>query len=299
MAEEITPAEIGRADRALHGRMTIACEAARSAGLPGSFRTWEQDGLRAVLVTDPALMFLSTMSGVAPDTVVAAIHLLHDPRWAGISPRLSVQSQWCAAVGPSLRAAGLEQSGERVLAVKRLAAEPVAAGRPGGGAYALQIADAIDIADASAPGDGGVGLEADAQHAFSAVLLAGYQVDGMVAAFISAEHRHPQVSRFLAQERWTPSSHDLRVFRVRERGAPIAAAAMTVHDDVAVLGGAGTVPEHRGRGAQSALLRHRLRKAVGAGCDLAVATAAPGSQSERNLRSVGFEIHRHGLWQQS
>nr|WP_210408070.1 proline--tRNA ligase [Allokutzneria sp. NRRL B-24872] len=54
--------------------------------------------------------------------------------------------------------------------------------------------------------------------------------------------------------------------------------------------------EHRGRGAQSLLLRHRLRTAADAGCALAVATARPGSVSTANLRRAGFRTQRRTTW---
>lgn len=74
------------------------------------------------------------------------------------------------------------------------------------------------------------------------------------------------------------------------------AAAMTIHDDVAVFGGAYTLLACRGRGGQSRLLRHRLRVAAEAGCGLVVATARPDSTSAANLRRAGFDLHRCLAW---
>jgi GNAT superfamily N-acetyltransferase len=111
----------------------------------------------------------------------------------------------------------------------------------------------------------------------------GYRVDGLVASFIAAEHGLASVRRF----------------QLLADGEPIAAAAMTIHDGVAVLGGASTVPAHRGRGAQSRLLTHRLGAARDAGCRLAVATAAVDSPSERNLARAGFTITRREAWQRA
>ena len=73
-------------------------------------------------------------------------------------------------------------------------------------------------------------------------------------------------------------------------GAVVAAGALMMHGGVAVLGGASTVPEARGRGAQGALLRARLRHAAAAGCDLAMMGALPGSASQRNAERQGFRI---------
>ncbi len=73
-------------------------------------------------------------------------------------------------------------------------------------------------------------------------------------------------------------------------GKPIAAGGMTIHQGVACLGGASTVPEGRRQGAQLALLDARLRYAAAQGCDLAMMGALPGSASQRNAERHGFRI---------
>lgn len=72
-------------------------------------------------------------------------------------------------------------------------------------------------------------------------------------------------------------------------GRPLGCASLTIRDGVATLGGMSTVPEARGQGVQTTLIRHRLRIAAASGCDLATSMAAPGSVSERNLLRHGFE----------
>ena len=79
-------------------------------------------------------------------------------------------------------------------------------------------------------------------------------------------------------------------FVVEAEGRSIAAAALAIHDSVAVLAGASTDPAFRGRGAQAALLGSRLRFALDAGCDLAMMGASPGSASQRNGERQGFRI---------
>jgi GNAT superfamily N-acetyltransferase len=71
---------------------------------------------------------------------------------------------------------------------------------------------------------------------------------------------------------------------------PIACGSITVIDGIGWLGGAATLPAHRGRGAQQSLLIDRLHRAHRAGCDLAAATALPGGSSARNLTRVGFDL---------
>ncbi len=247
---------MSRAERALHRRAGLVHEAAIDAGLPGRFRVWDHAGLMAVSATDPLLGFLSTVSGVTPETVPAAIDLMHAPDWNGAAPTLVVSVELGEAAA-LLTAAGLARTGDRLLAVRRLAARP-----------ASTAGARLDVVDA------------DEEGPFLRVLLAGYEVDGAVAAFIRAEHRLPVMRRFLALAGATP----------------IAAAAMTIHGDVAVLGGASTLPAHRGRGAQSLLLRHRRRLAADAGCTLAVATARPESVSAANLSRAGFGLHRRSAW---
>jgi len=75
-----------------------------------------------------------------------------------------------------------------------------------------------------------------------------------------------------------------------DAGKPIATSSLAVHGEVALLAGAATIPEARGRGAQRALLTARLQLAAGLGCTLAVMGAAPGSPSQRNAERSGFRI---------
>jgi hypothetical protein len=71
---------------------------------------------------------------------------------------------------------------------------------------------------------------------------------------------------------------------------PIATGALLIHDGVALLAGASTIPEGRRQGAQLALLESRLNFAAEQGCDLAMMCAAPGSASQRNAERQGFRI---------
>lgn len=73
-------------------------------------------------------------------------------------------------------------------------------------------------------------------------------------------------------------------------GQPIATGALLIHDGVALLAGASTIPEGRNQGAQLALLESRLRHAAEKGCDIAMMCAAPGSASQRNAERQGFRI---------
>ena len=81
-------------------------------------------------------------------------------------------------------------------------------------------------------------------------------------------------------------------------GQAIATAALFMHEGVALLAGASTVPEGRRNGAQLALLDARLRLAVSRGCDIAMMVAAPGSASQRNAERNGFRVaYTRTKWQ--
>jgi GNAT superfamily N-acetyltransferase len=73
-------------------------------------------------------------------------------------------------------------------------------------------------------------------------------------------------------------------------GTPAGGAGLGINDGVAQLAGSATLPEHRRRGIQSALLAARLRDAAAAGCDLAVVTTQPGSKSQQNVQRRGFHL---------
>lgn len=81
-----------------------------------------------------------------------------------------------------------------------------------------------------------------------------------------------------------------RCFAAECDGVMAAAGVLAVHDGVALLAGASTRPAYRRRGAQSALLRARLRQARADGCDLVMMCAAPGSASQRNAERRGFRV---------
>jgi GNAT superfamily N-acetyltransferase len=75
------------------------------------------------------------------------------------------------------------------------------------------------------------------------------------------------------------------------RGGEIAGgASLRMADGVAQLCGAATLPAHRRRGVQSALLDARLAAAARAGCELAVVTTLPGSKSQHNVMRRGFSL---------
>src|SRR5262249_17417236 len=91
-------------------------------------------------------------------------------------------------------------------------------------------------------------------------------------------------------QRANAESQAIDVFLAELDGRPIATAALVIHDGVALLAGASTIPSGRKQGAQNALLDHRLWFAADRGCDIAMMCAAPGSGSQRNAERNGFRI---------
>ena len=73
-------------------------------------------------------------------------------------------------------------------------------------------------------------------------------------------------------------------------GKNAGGGSLLIHEGVAMLAGAGTLPPFRNQGVQAALFDHRLRLAKQAGCDLAVMGAKPGSTSQKNAERKGFQL---------
>jgi GNAT superfamily N-acetyltransferase len=73
-------------------------------------------------------------------------------------------------------------------------------------------------------------------------------------------------------------------------GAIAGGGSLRLSDGLAQLAGASTLPAHRRRGVQSALLRARLLDAASRGCDLAVVTTEPASKSQENVQRAGFTL---------
>ena len=245
------------AEDALFARGRLALAAAVP---PDAWSAVEAGGLRAVLTTVPELSFLCTVTGLHPGTVAAMPAALAEARGAGV-PAVTVigGSEADPTLHRHLRALGGVPAGVRPLAVRLLPAPARAAGV---GPRVVAVDTGPDRAR------------------FLDVLLAGYAAGPAVGHLLAAEHSSPSVHGFLA---W-------------DGDEPVAAAGLSVHGGVAVLGGAATLPARRGRGAQGALLDERVSVAHRAGAWLATATAAAGQGSARNLVRAGFTVHERPSW---
>ncbi len=72
------------------------------------------------------------------------------------------------------------------------------------------------------------------------------------------------------------------------QGRMVGVGVISVHRGMATLSGAGVLPEERGRGFHLALVRGRLGWAASHEADLASATTAAGTRSQRALEKAGF-----------
>ncbi|HEX8494721.1 MAG TPA: GNAT family N-acetyltransferase [Pyrinomonadaceae bacterium] len=73
-------------------------------------------------------------------------------------------------------------------------------------------------------------------------------------------------------------------------GQAAGGGALYIHEGIAALFSGSTLPNARGRGAQTALVHARLEAARDAGCELAVVKTAPGNASQRNVQRAGFHL---------
>ncbi|MCA2209427.1 GNAT family N-acetyltransferase [Nocardia rosealba] len=86
------------------------------------------------------------------------------------------------------------------------------------------------------------------------------------------------------------SANETRRYIAYRDGVAAGGASMRTDGGIAALAGAATLPTHRRRGVQTALLTARLIDAAEAGCDLATVTTAPGSKSQQNAQGRGFSL---------
>jgi GNAT superfamily N-acetyltransferase len=102
---------------------------------------------------------------------------------------------------------------------------------------------------------------------------------------------------FLERDDWSdlepPFEVSLKVvdawgFLAFANGEPAGGGMLGIVEGVALLSGDGVLPRFRGRGLQKALIRARLAFAGERGCDLACASTAPGTASQRSYEACGF-----------
>lgn len=83
---------------------------------------------------------------------------------------------------------------------------------------------------------------------------------------------------------------DAWAFLAFVEGQPAGGGMLGIVDGVALLSGDGVLPRFRGRGLQKALIQARLLWAQERGCDVACASTAPGTASQRSYEARGFRV---------
>jgi GNAT superfamily N-acetyltransferase len=122
------------------------------------------------------------------------------------------------------------------------------------------------------------------------IVQAGRAERKIVADICCAAFRMPEPVHAMLEG--TGDFSEWRQWLAYDGGRPIAAALSFVHEDMAWLGWDATLPECRGRGAQSGLIAHRVNDAVRAGCRHVTSETAVGDPSHRNYERLGFS-HVH------
>jgi ribosomal protein S18 acetylase RimI-like enzyme len=116
-------------------------------------------------------------------------------------------------------------------------------------------------------------------------------MDGVAHPDTQGVQSHEEFPRRVVEraERDFVAAGVIRYVALRD-GVIAGGASFRMAEGVAQLTGAATAPAHRRRGVQSALLSARLTDAAAAGCDIAVVTTQPASNSQRNAHRRGFDL---------
>jgi ribosomal protein S18 acetylase RimI-like enzyme len=76
----------------------------------------------------------------------------------------------------------------------------------------------------------------------------------------------------------------------RVGGTPAGAGAISIHQGVAAMYGASTLPAFRRRGIQGSIIQSLVTQATDAGCDIGYTLTEPGSASQRNLERQDYRV---------
>ena len=128
------------------------------------------------------------------------------------------------------------------------------------------------------PGHAVISLDAERAEEWSRAMGAGFADGGESPAWIIDFGR-----AFFSVPRCTPMA-------VMVDGELAGAGTMIVIQGIAGLLSSAVMPNFRGRGIQTALIRHRLRVAQAAGCELVKMDTKPGTSSQRNAERAGFRV---------
>lgn len=77
---------------------------------------------------------------------------------------------------------------------------------------------------------------------------------------------------------------------IKEKGEAVAGGIVGIENAIADLFFTSTLPSHRRKGYQSALVRERLRIAEAENCEFAISKTFPGSVSQHTMERCGFQL---------
>jgi ribosomal protein S18 acetylase RimI-like enzyme len=194
-----------------------------------------------------------------------AVERAHDARAAPIQVELSTLAE--AAIGRFLTARGY-----RLVGVENV------------------LGRALTAATAAVPPRAGIDIAESGRAEIEAWL--DVTVTGFGTPDVEGVPSHEQFDRAVLERviRDFASAKGFVRFTARRDGQVAGAASMRMAGGIAQLCGATTLPAHRRRGVQTALLEHRLALAQRAGCTIAVITTQPGSKSQQNAQKQGFAL---------
>lgn len=230
-----------------------------AAGLPGPFFNHVL-GLSAGSA-EPAGRLAATLAGLARWYAAHGLPLRADVTPAQASPQLFA----------ALTAQGLSQTG---FYAGLYAEVPAGSGVPG---LATPLVQARPVAPA--------GVEEAEPEEFARLYAAGF---GFPAA------RQAGMAASIAV---LAGRTDTAFYRARLGPQTAGVGLLFRASGTGYLATAATLPEFRGRGVQTALVRHRLAAARDCGCDLVAGHAAAGSVSQRTMERCGLRLaFTKALW---
>ncbi|MFC3690476.1 GNAT family N-acetyltransferase [Aquipuribacter hungaricus] len=212
---------------------------------------------------------------------------------AGVPAAVQLSSWAPEATTAALREAGFAPVWCRSVLAVPLTSGPVTVGAPPGDALRAG-APPGDAVPGDAAREDGVTAGAPPADRVEVVAvgddpgLAAAAADVMVAEALADGGDRSTSDEFMAADRVCRGTTQLLALL---DGRPVGCGSLTVVEDEGTttgwLGAAATVPSARRRGVQTALVRHRLRLAAVAGCDVVGVTASVGSTSARVLQRCG------------
>jgi hypothetical protein len=248
-----------RLERA-EGMANVACIEARRAMVPNSQATWTEVAGTLAMFDQPESPLTQTF-GLGTSNAISDDDLDHLEQFFG-SRGADVHHEVCPLVEPSLQRR-LSDRGYHPIEWSNVLRRPL----DNGGEWQMPIdprlrTRKIDVAES---------------EDWASVATLGWSDEPLPAEFMR------ETFLMLAQRKGS------LCFVADWEGTPIATASLFVFDRIALMAGASTIPTARRRGAQRALFAARMKYALDQGCEWAVVVTVPGSTSDRNAQSSGFQ----------